>query len=132
MVSHWESRPQPNVQGEERSQQHDARRLGRRTASASSNPSDDPAGDSRNQPNRKAPDHHREGKRHPGLSVAVAIQNRAEDPIAHGGHNRLGDDSRDRSGKLVGSKKIHRDDQFGQVAEGDFGEIAREFVCKQK
>ncbi|MGA7697808.1 MAG: surface-adhesin E family protein [Candidatus Sulfotelmatobacter sp.] len=40
--------------------------------------------------------------------------------------------SRDRSGKLVVSKKTHRDDQFGQVAEGDFGEIAREFVCKQK
>jgi len=107
VVSHWESRPQPNVQGEERSQQHDARRLGRRTASASSNPSDDPAGDSRNQPNRKAPDHHREGKRHPGLSVAVAIQNRAEDPIAHGGHNRLGDDSRDRSGNSA-QPALHR------------------------
>lgn len=40
--------------------------------------------------------------------------------------------SRDRSGKLVVSKKTHRDDQFGQVAEGDFGEIARDFVCKQK
>jgi hypothetical protein len=24
------------------------------------------------------------------------------------------------------------DDQFGQLAEGDFGEIARDFVCKQK
>ena len=40
--------------------------------------------------------------------------------------------SRDRSGKLVVSKKTHRDDQFGQVAEGGFGEMAREFVCKQK
>jgi len=40
--------------------------------------------------------------------------------------------SRDRGGKLVVSKKSRRDDQFGQVAEGDFGEIAREFVCKQK
>jgi hypothetical protein len=40
--------------------------------------------------------------------------------------------SRDRGGKLVVSKKTGRDDQFGQVAEGDFGEIAREFVCKQK
>jgi hypothetical protein len=40
--------------------------------------------------------------------------------------------SRDRSGKLVVSKKTHRDDQFGQVSEGGFGEMAREFVCKQK
>jgi hypothetical protein len=40
--------------------------------------------------------------------------------------------SRDRGGKLVVSKKARRDDQFGQVAEGDFGEIARDFVCNQK
>ena len=40
--------------------------------------------------------------------------------------------SRDRGGKLVVSKKTHHDDQFGQVAEGGFGGIAREFVCKQK
>src|SRR5882757_1024540 len=40
--------------------------------------------------------------------------------------------SRDRSGKLVVSKKTHRDDQFGQAVEGNFGEMAREFVCKQK
>ncbi|HXM68366.1 MAG TPA: surface-adhesin E family protein [Candidatus Acidoferrum sp.] len=40
--------------------------------------------------------------------------------------------SRDRSGKLVVSKKTHHDDQFGQSAEGDFGGLAREFVCKQK
>jgi len=40
--------------------------------------------------------------------------------------------SRDRSGKLVVSKKMRRDDQFGQVAEGGFGDMAREFVCKQK
>jgi hypothetical protein len=40
--------------------------------------------------------------------------------------------SRDHGGKLVVSKKTRRDDQFGQVAEGDFGEIARDFVCKQK
>ncbi|MGA7400898.1 MAG: surface-adhesin E family protein [Candidatus Sulfotelmatobacter sp.] len=40
--------------------------------------------------------------------------------------------SRDRSGKLIVSKKSRRDDQFGQVAEGDFGEIARDYVCKQK
>src|ERR1700683_1083297 len=40
--------------------------------------------------------------------------------------------SRDHGGKLVVSKKPRRDDQFGQMAEGDFGGIAREFVCKQK
>ena len=40
--------------------------------------------------------------------------------------------SRDHGGKLVVSKKTRRDDQFGQMAEGDFGGIAREFVCKQK
>jgi hypothetical protein len=40
--------------------------------------------------------------------------------------------SRDRSGKLVVSKKSRRDDQFGQVSEGDFGGIAKDFVCKQK
>ena len=40
--------------------------------------------------------------------------------------------SRDHGGKLVVSKKTHRDDQFGQIAEGGFGEMARDFVCKQK
>jgi len=40
--------------------------------------------------------------------------------------------SRDRSGKLVVSKKMRHDDQFGQVAEGGFGDMARDFVCKQK
>ncbi len=40
--------------------------------------------------------------------------------------------SRDRGGKLVVSKKTRRDDQFGQMAEGGFGGIAKEFVCKQK
>jgi hypothetical protein len=40
--------------------------------------------------------------------------------------------SRDHSGKLVVSKKAHRDDQFGQLSEGDFGGLARDFVCKQK
>jgi hypothetical protein len=40
--------------------------------------------------------------------------------------------SRDHSGKLVVSKKSHRDDQFGQLPEGDFGELARDYVCKQK
>jgi hypothetical protein len=39
--------------------------------------------------------------------------------------------SRDHSGKLVVSKKMRRDDQFGQEP-GNFGEIARDFVCKQK
>ena len=40
--------------------------------------------------------------------------------------------SRDHGGKLVVSKKTHHDDQFGQMAEGDFGGIARDFVCSQK
>jgi hypothetical protein len=40
--------------------------------------------------------------------------------------------SRDRGGKLVVSKKTRRDDQFGAASEGDFGELAREFVCHQK
>jgi hypothetical protein len=39
--------------------------------------------------------------------------------------------SRDHGGKLVVSKKSRRDDDFGQVAEGNFGEMARNFVCKQ-
>jgi hypothetical protein len=38
----------------------------------------------------------------------------------------------DRSGKRIVSKKTRRDDQFGQMAEGNFGEMARDFVCKQK
>lgn len=38
----------------------------------------------------------------------------------------------DRSGKLVVSKKMRRDDQFGQMAEGNFGEMAKDFVCRQK
>jgi hypothetical protein len=40
--------------------------------------------------------------------------------------------SRDHSGNLVVSKKMRRDDQFGQTAEGGFGEIAKDFVCQQK
>jgi hypothetical protein len=40
--------------------------------------------------------------------------------------------SRDRSGKLIVSKKMRRDDQFGQLSEGSFGEIAKDFVCSQK
>jgi hypothetical protein len=39
--------------------------------------------------------------------------------------------SRDRGGKLVVSKKTRRDDQFGQVSEGNFGTLVRDFVCKQ-
>jgi hypothetical protein len=30
------------------------------------------------------------------------------------------------------SKKTRRDDQFGSMTEGGFGDIARDFVCKQK
>jgi hypothetical protein len=37
----------------------------------------------------------------------------------------------DRSGKLVVSKKLRRDDQFGGMSEGGFGEMAKDFVCKQ-
>jgi hypothetical protein len=40
--------------------------------------------------------------------------------------------SRDHSGKIVVSKKTRRDDQFGLAMEGNFGEIAKDFVCKQK
>jgi len=40
--------------------------------------------------------------------------------------------SRDHSGKLIVSKKTHHDDQFGQEAQGNFGAMVREFVCKQK
>jgi hypothetical protein len=40
--------------------------------------------------------------------------------------------SRDHSGKPVVSKKMRHDDQFGQMAEGGFGDMARDFVCKQK
>jgi hypothetical protein len=40
--------------------------------------------------------------------------------------------SRDHGGKLVVSKKTHHDEQFGQMTEGGFGELARDFVCKQK
>ncbi len=40
--------------------------------------------------------------------------------------------SRDPSGKLVVSKKVRRDDQFGQLSEGNFSEMARDFVCGQK
>jgi len=40
--------------------------------------------------------------------------------------------SRDRSGKVVVSKKASRDDQFGKDAEGGFGAIAQKYVCQQK
>jgi hypothetical protein len=40
--------------------------------------------------------------------------------------------SRDHGGKLVVSKKSRRDDQFGSTTEGGFGDMARDFVCKQK
>jgi hypothetical protein len=40
--------------------------------------------------------------------------------------------SRDHSGKIVVTKKTRRDEQFGQPSEGNFGAIARDFVCNQK
>jgi hypothetical protein len=40
--------------------------------------------------------------------------------------------SRDHSGKIVVSKKTRRDDQFGAAIEGNFGEIAKDFVCQQR
>jgi hypothetical protein len=40
--------------------------------------------------------------------------------------------SRDHGGKLVVAKKARHDDEFGQAGEGNFGEMARDFVCKQK
>jgi len=40
--------------------------------------------------------------------------------------------SRDRSGKIVVSKKATHDYQFGQDSEGGFEEMARDYVCKQK
>ena len=39
--------------------------------------------------------------------------------------------ARDRSGKLVVSKKTRRDDEFGQQSEGGFIEIASKYVCGQ-
>jgi hypothetical protein len=40
--------------------------------------------------------------------------------------------SRGRAGKPVVSKKAIRDDQFGQLPEGGFAGLVRDFVCKQK
>lgn len=39
--------------------------------------------------------------------------------------------SRDRSGKIVVSKKTRHDDQFGQLADGNFSAMAKDFVCQQ-
>ena len=40
--------------------------------------------------------------------------------------------SRDHGGKIVVSKKVVHDSQFGQELEGGFEEMARDYVCKQK
>lgn len=40
--------------------------------------------------------------------------------------------SRDRSGKIVVSKKAAHDYQFGQDSEGGFEEMARDYACQQK
>jgi len=40
--------------------------------------------------------------------------------------------SRDRSGRIVVSKKANRDDQFGRAAEGDFLELVNKGVCQSK
>ena len=40
--------------------------------------------------------------------------------------------SRDRSGRLVVSKKAKHDDDFGKAPEGGFGELASQYVCQQK
>ena len=39
--------------------------------------------------------------------------------------------ARDRSGKLVVSKKTRRDDEFGKQSEGGFIEIVSKYVCGQ-
>lgn len=39
--------------------------------------------------------------------------------------------SRDRSGRLVVSKKATHDDQFGKESEGGFGEMTIKAVCSQ-
>jgi hypothetical protein len=39
--------------------------------------------------------------------------------------------ARDRSGRLVVSKKTRRDDEFGQQSEGGFIEIVSKYVCGQ-
>jgi hypothetical protein len=40
--------------------------------------------------------------------------------------------SRDRSGRFVVSKKTSHDEQFGNEAEGGFGEMVSHYVCQQK
>jgi len=40
--------------------------------------------------------------------------------------------SRDRSGKLVVSKKARRDDEFGKDSEGGFGQMVTQHVCQEK
>jgi hypothetical protein len=40
--------------------------------------------------------------------------------------------SRDRSGRLVVSKKAKSDDDFGKGPEGGFAELASQYVCQQK
>jgi hypothetical protein len=40
--------------------------------------------------------------------------------------------SRDRSGRIVVSKKVSRDDQFGKELEGGFGGVASKYVCGNK
>jgi hypothetical protein len=40
--------------------------------------------------------------------------------------------SRDRSGRLVVSKKEVRDDLFGKDSEGGFGEMASKYVCQNR
>ena len=40
--------------------------------------------------------------------------------------------SRDRSGKLVVSKKTRRDDEFGKDSEGGFGQMVSQYVCQEK
>jgi hypothetical protein len=39
--------------------------------------------------------------------------------------------SRDRGGKLVVSKKLRHDDEFGRPSEGGFGQMAAKYVCEQ-
>jgi hypothetical protein len=40
--------------------------------------------------------------------------------------------SRDKSGRIVVSKKALRDEQFGKESEGGFGDMAAKYVCGQK
>ncbi len=40
--------------------------------------------------------------------------------------------TRDRSGRLMVSKKASHDEQFGTPSEGNFGEMTKTYVCQQK